>query len=92
MGKFVRFVCHYCKYDSEDIAIGQGKKSDKQLQLFRCNHCRSVGSAWVGDDDKPICSFCYDKDIDLLAEDEQSVTCPKCAEAGLLTRVNKSWD
>jgi len=92
MGHKVDFHCFSCRYEELDLGVGAGARPSPYLSLFRCDHCHSVGSAWVAEGQTPRCSFCYDDEPVLLALDTKALDCPKCGKrATLHHRYEDSW-
>ena len=92
MGSIVDFECRVCGYQSEDIAIGQGKDPKLRLQLFSCAQCKSIGSNWVSKDQALRCSFCYHNVVEEISEQDITCTCPKCGETGVLQHKDQTWE
>ena len=91
MGSFVDFKCNFCGYEATDIGVGHGKRSYPRLALFRCDKCKSVGSTWVGEDQRPICSMCYDEEIVLLPDNDSQLECPKCGKPAFIVAKEGAW-
>jgi len=47
MGHFVAFNCDFCHYREPEPAVGRGRDEFPLLKLFRCNHCKTIGSTWI---------------------------------------------
>jgi len=92
MGGFVDFECKFCHYAERGIAVGHGKAPSPFLALYRCDHCKTVGSTWFHEDKIPRCAGCYHDVITILPQDARRVTCPKCGEPALLTPREGSWE
>ncbi len=93
MGHKVDFACRACRYEERDLGVGRGRRPWPVLRLFRCDNCRSVGSAWVDEGGLARCSLCYHDDIVLLPDDAASVACPKCEERGVFTHhLGETWE
>lgn len=91
MGHFVEFHCRFCHYQEAEIGVGHGRSAFPFLKLYRCDHCKTIGSTWVYEDKLPHCAGCYHATITLLDDDATRVSCPKCGEAGRLTRKDGEW-
>lgn len=92
MGFFVDFKCDFCKYEERAIAVGHGKSPIPFLALFRCDHCRSVGSTWVQERRIPHCSLCYHDAVTILPDDTRRLNCPKCGDPARITVGEGSWE
>ncbi|GMR19754.1 MAG: hypothetical protein BMS9Abin36_0349 [Gammaproteobacteria bacterium] len=92
MGHFINFQCPYCGYSEEKVPLGQSRQTGKSLTLFKCEPCRSLGSAWIVKGDKPRCSVCYDENIVLLGDDVSQTDCPKCGETVIIRKLDELWE
>jgi len=92
VGSFVSFRCKFCRYEEPQIAVGHGRSEFPFLALYRCNHCNSIGSAWIHESKIPRCSQCYDDAITILPDDTRRVNCPKCGEPGVIAPKEGSWE
>ncbi len=92
MGGFVSFHCAHCGYVEDKIAHGHGRKTSPYLVLYRCDHCKTVGSTWTEGEKPPHCSGCYDENITLLKPVTGLVTCPRCEAAATLRVLDETWD
>lgn len=92
MGGFVNFRCNYCKYEERDIGVGHGKSEFPFLALFRCDHCKSIGSTWVYRDRIPMCSICYHEEVRIVGPQTRTVNCPRCGEPATLTPGEREWE
>lgn len=92
MGRFVKYSCLNCGYTEERIGFGRGKNPEPHLQLYRCDHCKTVGSTWVEGEQLPRCASCYDEQITLLEPKNASFNCPKCDTLAVLALLEDNWD
>ena len=92
MGRYRRFQCDHCRYGEDVIPVGRGSRPGPVLRLFRCGHCRSVGSTWSQPGEAPYCSVCYDEDVELLADDTAEIACPKCEEVASFWPLEGEWE
>jgi predicted RNA-binding Zn-ribbon protein involved in translation (DUF1610 family) len=72
--------------------VGRGSRPGPALRLFRCGHCRSVGSTWTQPGESPYCSACYDEGVELLADDTTEIACPKCEEVASFCPLEGEWE
>lgn len=91
MGKLVAWRCAFCQYEEPQLAVGNGRENRIAARLFICPNCKSVGSSFVRDDGSVICSICYHKDIQLLADTVRHAECPKCGEPGEFRVLEGEW-
>ncbi len=92
MGGFAKYSCLNCGYVEDRIGFGAGKNPEPHLQLYRCDHCKTVGSAWVEGEQPPRCGSCYDKEITLLDAKNTSFNCPKCDTLAVLAVLEETWN
>ncbi len=92
MGSFVAFKCKFCQYEEPGIGVGRGKADTPWLALYRCNHCLTIGSAWIDNGKIPRCASCYDDAIVILPNNTRRMNCPKCGESAMITLKEGSWD
>ena len=78
--------------EESQIAVGRSRSEVPFLALYRCNHCHSIGSAWIHENRIPRCSQCYDDAITILPDDARRVNCPKCGEPGVIAPKEGSWE
>lgn len=71
--------------------MGCGRDASISLKLFQCESCKSIGSAWVKNEEQARCSFCYDREIEQLPEDITSLKCPKCGELAAIQAKEGEW-
>ncbi len=91
MGGFVSFNGMNCGYSEERIGFGHGKQPEPYLQLYKCDSCKTVGSARIQGDRKPLCSGCYNENIELLDPKDNSIPCPKCDTSAVIKVVEDTW-
>lgn len=91
-GGFAAFRCMNCGYTEQHIGFGRGKNPEPRLQLYRCDHCKTVGSTWVKSDEKLRCGACYDEIITLLEPENSSFNCPKCDTLAVFSILDNTWE
>ncbi len=91
MGGYVEFYCPFCRYHEPELAIGHGSQARQYLALFKCDHCKTIGSAWVSEEGRIRCGNCYDTEITLLPDETQLCVCPRCGEQGSLSKKQGEW-
>lgn len=92
MGGFVDYHCRHCRTELTDIPVGRGKQPSPWLALFRCTHCKTVGSTWVEEGRVARCGTCYEPGVELLPDDATRIVCPKCGEKEFFTPRAGSWE
>jgi predicted RNA-binding Zn-ribbon protein involved in translation (DUF1610 family) len=92
MGEYLQFHCPFCQYRDDAVGIGRGRKTPAELQLYKCTHCKTLGSTWVEEGKPARCVLCYDTDIELMSADTAFTECPKCGETLLISKKEGSWE
>ena len=82
----------FYRYEEPSISVGRGRAETPFLALYRCNHCLTIGSAWMHEGKIPRCASCYDATIIILPDDARRVSCPKCGEPAVIAPQEGSWE
>jgi hypothetical protein len=91
VGGFVSFHCHKCGYAEERLPFGHGARQEPDYVLYRCDHCKSIGSNFPQPGRGLLCGGCYEDRIVRLEPVTGIIPCPKCNFPSPLRLLDESW-
>jgi DNA-directed RNA polymerase subunit RPC12/RpoP len=91
MGGFASYRCHKCGYEEERLPFGHGARPEPEYVLYRCNHCKSIGSNFTQPGRGLLCGGCYEDNMALLESVTGIVNCPRCDFPATLRVLDERW-